>query len=447
MSYDYYDPMATPEWEETDESGWAYRRPPWFVQGPFRLCAPYLEALIDGNTRRRKLYALRIWAYRHALRHGRLMRAGVGTKRLAAVTLAYAWPLTRLAGRKSLRAVGFTIAEPALSGEAPPNPLAGELARRFAEDFPDRSDTLLAEDVEPWLTAPGWQELFARYDVVQCYATDPIRALVAEKRPYVAFEHGTLRDFTLGDDPLHRLNALAYREADRVFVTNGDCLAFAQRLKIPDFRPMIHPVDVAQHERVDAQAVRHIRAELKADVVLFSPLRHDWAIKGTQLHIEALPELLASLDAGVVLVLCEWGAEVDRSRELAAQLGVADSIVWRPPLDRRRLIAHMHAADVVLDQMTLPHFGATAPQALAAGTPVIMSYEPASTAWIVGEPAPILSAFTPSEIAAAVRTALDPEWRREFKTRAHDWIYRYHHPDRIVLEHCRAYQEVLEGDK
>ena len=51
------------------------------------------------------------------------------------------------------------------------------------------------------------------------------------------------------------------------------------------------------------------------------------------------------------------------------------------------------------------------------------------------------------EIAEAVRTALDPEWRLEFRKRAREWTYRYHHPNRIVLEHCRAYQEVLQGDR
>jgi glycosyltransferase involved in cell wall biosynthesis len=182
-------------------------------------------------------------------------------------------------------------------------------------------------------------------------------------------------------------------------------------------------------------------------VMLFSPLRHDWAIKGTQIHIQALPEIIATVKGDVVLVLCEWGAELEQSRALAADLGVSHAIRWRPPLDRLRLIEHMQAADVVLDQMALPHFGATAPQALAAGTPVVMSYEPASTEWIVDEPAPILSAFTPADVARAVRQALDPEWLAAFKPVARHWTHRNHHPDRLVVEHCRAYRAVLEGER
>ena len=145
------------------------------------------------------------------------------------------------------------------------------------------------------------------------------------------------------------------------------------------------------------------------------------------------------------LVLCAWGAELARSLELIDELGVAEQVVWRPQLDRPRLIQHMKAADVVLDQMALPHFGATAPQALAAGRPVVMSYRPESTAWIVDEPAPILAAFDPEGVAAAVDTAVDPDWRRVFEATARDWVNTYHHPRRIVREHCRIYRDVL-GD-
>ena len=121
------------------------------------------------------------------------------------------------------------------------------------------------------------------------------------------------------------------------------------------------------------------------------------------------------------------------------------NVRWLPPLDRPSLLDHLKAADVVLDQMALPHFGATAPQALAAGRPVVMSYRPESTEWIAAEPAPILSAFDPAEVVTAVNLALDPEWRRSFEVRAAAWIDRYHHPRRIVGEHCRIYRAILGG--
>jgi hypothetical protein len=74
----------------------------------------------------------------------------------------------------------------------------------------------------------------------------------------------------------------------------------------------------------------------------------------------------------------------------------------------------------------------------------VMSYEPASTDWIIPEPAPILAAFDPPGVVAAVEKALDPEWRRTFERDARAWIEMYHHPRRIVREHCRVYRAILE---
>ena len=76
--------------------------------------------------------------------------------------------------------------------------------------------------------------------------------------------------------------------------------------------------------------------------------------------------------------------------------------------------------------MALPHFGATAPQAVAAGRPVISSYVPESTAWMIPEPAPISPAFSPEDVADAVVQALDRDWRADYDKRARQWIDRYH---------------------
>src|SRR5262249_61556966 len=137
------------------------------------------------------------------------------------------------------------------------------------------------------------------------------------------------------------------------------------------------------------------------------------------------------------------GLQVKVSYSLVSQIGCRDAVVWLPPLSRITMARLMQAADVVLDQIALPHFGATAPQALAAGTPVISSYRPESTAWIVPEPAPILPAFSPPEVRDAVGTALDPKWRTGFAERARGGVDRYHHPDRPILAPPSPYHPPL----
>ena len=490
LCYDYYDPMATPEWENA-EGG----RPKWFVQGPQGLCVQYLHALLDGRHISRIALWVRLGLARTLLTDEVAHHKGtrfvqrmntvrlevqrsiyLGVLRLLSAATyrvnyvrAWTWSLSRWAVRRAARAVGFDWPEPVPPGDlqapasdpvipdVPASSLPTDDHRRydfrryeamqlFAERFPTRPDRLAPADFAILSNLPFWGALLDRYDVVQCYATAPIMALLTATRPYVAFEHGTLRDFTLGDSALHRLNALAYREADHVFITNGDCLAYAERLGIERYSPMIHPIDVDRHEAPCPEEVAAIRQRIGADVILFCPIRHDWAVKGTDVHLRALPEIVAGTSGSVRLVLCEWGAELPASRALIEELGMADHVVWLPPQDRQGLITNMKAAAAVLDQMALPHFGATAPQAIAAGTPVVMSYEPARTEWIVDEPAPILAAFDPAGVARAVATALDPAWRADFEERAHAWSQGQHHPRRLVLEHCRVYRRLIEGN-
>jgi len=174
-------------------------------------------------------------------------------------------------------------------------------------------------------------------------------------------------------------------------------------------------------------------------------LRHDWAIKGTDLYLRALPALAERLGRSFRLLLTSWGEQIGESKALIKSLGAEDLVVWMDPLPRRALIDLMKRVDVLCDQTALPHFGATAPEGMAAGLPVLMSYRPESTAWIVPEPAPILPVFTVADVVTQTVTALDPVWRRDYKVRARNWIARYHSRQRVVDEHLRMYEKVLEN--
>ena len=463
LCHDYNHVMAMPEWEDVDlrcshgddnspvfhrSDVAGFERPDWFIQGPLPFCVEKMAA------RRGAAFSLLRMARRRVLEILRLAgRLGWPINEYI-VMLAVANPLEFV--RKSVRyilrrmapnRIGTGPAAELQDRRAPDRigtRLVAELLATFRDRFPERPDRLTAEDVAAY--AGSWEDyagMFDAYDIIQCYATEPVFALLSGKRPYVAFEHGTLRAFTMDNEPLHRLTALAYREADHTFITNGDCLAYAERLGIESFSPIVHPVDVEQHRQDHGEAVRSIREELGAEVLIFCPVRHDYAIKGTDRAIQALPLIGARTDKRVVMVLIRWGAQVDESRAMAEALGCADNIVWRASMCRISTIKYIQAADVVFDQFVLPVFGSTAPQAIAAGRPVIASYVPSETEWLIPEPAPIVSARTAEEIADRTMECLDPEWRADYAIRARDWIDRYHSPRNVILDHLKVYRRVL----
>lgn len=457
VSHDYQHVMSTPEWEEVElqhghgddylpvfskQDLQGYNRPNWFINGPLVVCVLQISELFAGRPFR-FLRALKfILSLTIALttkifgeRAGYAIGLMVSDPRLLLCKLWVTFALKLGADRHKLNA--FIFARGAQQRQY--------LRELFEQDFPSRTDQLTGNDIIPYqMFSKYYRKMFDHYDIIQCYATEPIHGLLAAKRPYIAFEHGTLRDFTMADDPLHRLTALAYKNADHTFITNGDCLAYAERLGIKSHSPIIHPIDVDQHRQDFGKAVPELRQKIGGDVILFCPIRHDWAVKGTDVHLRALPMIKERLEGQVKLVLVSWGAQLDDSKALIKELGCEDDVVWYPSMCRITMIKHLQAADVVLDQMALPHFGSTAPQSIATGTPVISSYVPESTAYIIPEPAPILPAFSPCEVADAVVQALAPDWRADYKKRARHWIDTYHHQNNVIKDQLSVYQRLLE---
>lgn len=458
-AYDYYHIMGSPEWEDADFANdpgdqyspdWAgvdlrgFVRPSWFAQGPARVCIRYLAAKRDG----RRFSAWLWWSalemsrprpFRRSLRV-RLAR-GEGLFRKVAqfwcgIAMLVGCFLAIFVGRYWTRIRRRFVRDPVSAR-------ADALVAEFAEAFPERPDKLNKRDFDVWLSlVPLWTQLFRRYDIVQGYATDPILPMLAAKHPYLGFEHGTLRAFTQGDDPVHRLTSLAYRQADLVFITNGDCLDYARRIGVTRFCAMLHPVDERRIREMKGDPAA-MRAQYGAARIFLCTLRHDWVIKGTDRYIRALPALRERIGPDFKVLMTMWGQQVDESKALARSLGVDGNIAWIEPLSRTALYRVMKSVDVVFDQLALPHFGATAPESIAAEIPVISSYDPASTAWLVGAPAPILPAFDEAGIVDAVVKACDPVWRQEYAARARAWIDEHHTVRRVVATHASVYSDLL----
>ena len=225
---------------------------------------------------------------------------------------------------------------------------AAELIAQFARAFPGRADRLAKADLSPYRNMlPLWKRLLAHYDVVQAYATSPIWPLLAGKTPYVAFEHGTLRTFTLDDTPLCRTTALAYRMADHVFITNGDCVDYARKIGVTRMSPMLHPVN-DRAVRAVAGAGRQAHDELHARWLFLCTLRHDWEIKGTDKYIRAIPAIRARIGDDFRVIMTEWGRQVEASKALADSLEVAHFLHWTAPLPRRRLLRLLKSVERAL---------------------------------------------------------------------------------------------------
>ena len=399
LCYDYYHTMGCPEWEDADFSGavandlrpeWAgmslggFKRPNWFVQGPQTLCIDYLLARRRGNRRlaNRHWHMLSVvnrtcssngvletvFARWTAARAGmasllqRIYRVGTldpvqafarlyGAGRTRKVSLHAAraaflmlmWALFAICLAVTFRLGKFTgLGRRSTDGPKGVHPFydrSATLVTAWPDEFPERDDALTDQDHAMYAaTIDRWRQLFAYYDVVIGYSTDGIWPLLCGK-PYLAFEHGTIREIPYLKTAQGRNAAITYRRAEHVFVTNFDCLASAQTLAPGRFTLLNHPYDEDHGLAIDGwQELRtSLRASLDSDLVCFFPTRHDWvegtgyADKANDVFLLALAQLRgAGIRVGAVC--CDWGANVGQSKALLGKAGLDANVRWVKPL-------------------------------------------------------------------------------------------------------------------
>jgi hypothetical protein len=501
VCYDYYHIMACPEWEDADFAGeigdqfkpdWeavdlhGFRRPRWFAQGPMRYCIAYLSA----KRRGRRLSARFYWTYLRArrwytcsprlgevriavngIRAGWLGRIARRLKRGAVWACCLAGAVARLltepkgpteglqiAGETSGRtfrrgretcAERRTSAEP---GSSSFDRRMNDLIAQFAELFPERADRLTEADlIRNRLASAWWEGLLRQYDVVVGYAVDGKWPLLAEARPYFAYEHGTIRNIPFEDNEQGRVCAITYRAADGVLITNCDNIRSAERLRLDNYRFVPHPVneDLGGDREEAARLRAELRARLDSDFVVFHPPRQHWEPrrhpdweKGNDVLIRGFARFVNEVNPRAGAVLVEWGQTIQASKDLLASLGVGDRVLWIPPQPNVAMIRYTRACDLLADQFFLGAFGSTMPKALLHGCPAMLYLDEDRHRWCFPEMPPVINARTPEQVFEGLaRLYRDPDYAKDLVLRGQAWYARYHSNEVIAETFFQAFRE------
>ena len=114
------------------------------------------------------------------------------------------------------------------------------------------------------------------------------------------------------------------------------------------------------------------------DFFVLSTARADDVYKGSKIGISGFAEFSRTAP-GARLVFVSWGRDIGGLKETAQRLGILDRVIFVPVSGKRRLVEYLRSADCLLDQFVVGYYGATALEAAACGTPVIMRYEELNT--------------------------------------------------------------------
>jgi len=498
ICYDYYHIMGCPEWEDADFDGcikdqfypnWrsvnlnGFRKPEWFAQGPLRLCLSYLTARREGKRVKanllgcllgiaRYLRSLRITTFTHGLLRnllhgiqdccsalfsrwyplGRLIYYCALFVCIPFIILSYLFLTTVLLPPKTIRRIFRSLEDVKTEGYSFDG-RTKELLRDFARVFPDRIDALRKSDLEGYKHHIFlWRKLFSQYDIIQAYSTDVVLPMLANNRPYVGFEHGTLREIPFERTPRGRTTALGYSLARHVLVTNSDCLKNAHILANGRVSFVSHPYDEDRDEEV--AGFRELREELyqrlNANFLFFFPTRHDWvpdtgyADKANDVFLNAFCTLRED-GYEVGMVCCAWGANVPESKDLLQKRGCSEYVYWSDAMGRIRFERTARASHVVIDQFKLGSFGGILFKAMAVGSPVCTYIEEDALRDRYPEIPPVINCRTSDDIVAEMKKIIESPAVLEGMSRAsRNWIKKYHSSTETVRTQLSIYRSCLE---
>jgi glycosyltransferase involved in cell wall biosynthesis len=302
-------------------------------------------------------------------------------------------------------------------------------------------------------TLPAWQAVMSHYDAVIGYATDGIYPLLAGMRPYVAFEHGTIRSIPFVDDADGQLCALTYRMADGVIITNADNITAARKLGLATYRFVPHPVnDEPMADECARAGYEKLHADLGSDFVVFHPARQHWEEqrhpnweKGNDIFLKGFAAFVKTVNPRASAVLVNWGASVPESRALIDALGIASRVRWVEPLPHREMMRMIRACDAVADQFFLGAFGSTTPKALACAKPVLLRLDVEAHRWCFPDPPPVVNARDEREVLSGLdRLYRDPGHYQEVCRLGQRWYERWHSSEVVTGRLNDIVREVIQ---
>lgn len=249
------------------------------------------------------------------------------------------------------------------------------------------------EDLVPWVLAFNTSVLAAAARLLRTTAIDVVHAhdwLVASaavgvadahELPLVATVHATEYGRHQGHLPgpmnrlIHGIEGWLVEHADRTIVCSSYMHEQVRTLfGVPESRLETIPNGVAVDEFAPpADEVRDLRRTLADDathLVLFAGrLEYE---KGVQTVLHALERLVDRVGA-VRFLIAGVGTYSDELRGLVDELGLGHRVQFTGFLEERALRLHYAAVDVAVAPSLYEPFGLVATEAMACGTPVVVS--------------------------------------------------------------------------
>jgi glycosyltransferase involved in cell wall biosynthesis len=270
----------------------------------------------------------------------------------------------------------------------------------------------------------AYKILRAKADVyhVHYLLQDCYLASVFGKKPLVGHAHGSDLTATLDRFALGRLVKSNLKKCSKIFVSTPDLVEIAQRCR-EDVEYLPNPVDT---ELFYPKKPAPRKGKLRILIASGS----NWAVKGTDIAIQALARLKDEIEVSII----EYGKDFKRTTTLAKSLNL--KIRTLPKVPHQNLNAYFWNADLVLDQFKAGTFGLTSLETIACGVPTITNVSSKHEAY---KEFPIKDVDTVEKLVEAIENVSPGLWKAEYA-----YLTQNHDPQKIADRILQVYKSLIE---
>lgn len=272
-----------------------------------------------------------------------------------------------------------------------------------------------------------WAKELSEYDVI--YAASTPFAAYASGRPYCVFSVGGDLQVDCGrPDDYGEAMVLSFNAARFLMVSNPHALGHCRRLGLTNAVYLPYPMDDSRYSPGEGQARSEWEELFGKGIYVLTTSRLDRSVKGFGENIFTEMVKVARLRPQVRFVFLGWGNDVLEFKEMIRSSNMEHQFIILNPVGKKRLIDYYRSCDIVLDQLVMGYYGATALEAAAVGKPVIMKlrteqYHPLYG----GDIMPAMNANSPVEAGKALLELIDNEHMRiEKGNEMRKWLVRNH---------------------
>lgn len=261
--------------------------------------------------------------------------------------------------------------------------------------------TILQRVRESFFDSIQFNSLINSFDFVTLYGPYVSLAKYFKERDYIAFEHGTLRDFIHAPYALSQDCKTGFKGARAVICTNQDSYKIARELGLQNIVPSPHPIIDGDAKRILETRGNYLDQNTNLFRILV-PARHTIPLnidvgKGSHIIYEAINQF-AEEHENIVFELVAWGDNVGQAKNDLKHLENSGKVVWHDLMSRPLLSEKMLQANVVIDQLTIPAYGGITTDSLRLGIPVITRHDCGLDMNFFGSCAPVFSASSVFEL-------------------------------------------------